>query len=137
MMLMSKIKKFALGGFIAFVVALGVILTVIVILGVIMVFGVGFEEEEFENFVPQDITQAPPPGTPTLINGEQLQKGPPPESRIPSSDPLVSTTDVTECMKQIYGPDVIEKMQKGEFTPPPDIVRKVFTCMQAGFVESS
>lgn len=46
------------------------------------------------------------------------------------NNPRYMNAAVTLCLKQIYGYDVLERRERGEFVPPADYTIRVNQCME-------
>ena len=44
-------------------------------------------------------------------------------------NPKYLNAQITLCMKQIYGYDILERRARGEFVTPPDFNERVSECM--------
>lgn len=54
---------------------------------------------------------------------------------VPSERPILSNprylnSELTVCLKQLYGFDVLERQERGEFRPPAGYEEEVVKCMQ-------
>ena len=47
------------------------------------------------------------------------------------ADTLMTGNPATDCLKELYGNDIMKKIDEGKFTPPADLQKKLQDCMQS------